>query len=468
MGKFRPLTREEAGAALDALTAAIEEGHPWPPKKGGNEQRKSALVAAADTIGMDASTFRNRVLVAIHTFKLPFAHEPPTGTVSAQHSREAREAGANERVSAPADPVEVLALRDRVRLLSADLATAQRRIHRAESLRSEVFGHVKDPIIPVSFQPPRDSASSSEIAIAFLSDLHWEEVVDFEAMDGLNSYGPVIAKARLERWAHGVVDLMTKHWSGPPPSRLIIILGGDLITGEIHAELAKTNSARSLPAVRSLVQHLRSALHTIRSAISCPIDLISLPGNHGRTTMKPESKAAAETSYDILVSDFLEATLVGSDIKFYAPVSGDALFSVFGWRVMATHGDRIGSRGGQGYIGPAATAARGIKRIIHDYVARGVMLDLVLIGHFHTPLMLEEGFVNGSLIGPSEYSRDGRFRPHPAQQLFITMHPRRKIAQVRWIGVGHPDEGSIYRAPDIGASIKPRFSVRAATSEAQS
>ena len=44
--------------------------------------------------------------------------------------------------------------------------------------------------------------------------------------------------------------------------------------------------------------------------------------------------------------------------------------------------------------------------------------------------MLEEGFVNGSLPGPPESSRDGRLRPHPAQQLFVTMHPRRRVAQV--------------------------------------
>lgn len=259
-----------------------------------------------------------------------------------------------------------------------------------------------------------------------------------------------------------VSDLATRHWSGPPPARVILILGGDLISGEIHAELAKTNEAKALPAVRDLVGHLVAAVRQILGAVTCPVDIISLAGNHGRSTLKPESKESAETSYDLLVSDFLEMALKGEDrVTFYTPASPDALFSVFGWRVLATHGDKIGSRGGQGFIGPAATAARGFKRITQDYSTRGIPLDLILIGHFHTALQLEEGFVNGSLIGWGEYSRDGRFRPAPARQLFLTVHPRRLLAQVRWIDVGHPDEGAIYHEPPEDRPLRPRFRVKA-------
>ena len=143
------------------------------------------------------------------------------------------------------------------------------------------------------------------------------------------------------------------------------------------------------------------------------------------------------------------------------PASVDALFSVYGWRVLATHGDRIGSRGGQGFIGPAATAARGMKRISMDYAARGVHLDLILMGHFHTPLQLEEGFVNGCLPGPSEYSRDGRFRPSPARQLWLTLHPRRGVTSTRWINVGVEAEGALYAAPPPDREIRPRWRVPA-------
>jgi len=365
----------------------------------------------------------------------------------------------------PADPVEIRRLRDRLAVQSRTLRDLERRAVSAEDIRSAVFQLVEPPLAPARFdiRPGRDG--QAETIVLFLSDLHWGERVDLGAMDGLNSYGLDIARARLKRWVEAVIDLATRHWSGPKPERIILILGGDLVSGEIHGELAKTNEAKAIPAVRDLVSHLAGAIAAIKDTVSCPLEVISLTGNHGRSTMKPESKEMAETSYDSLVSDFLEMTLRGrKGVTFYAPPSPDAVFSVYGWRVLATHGDRIGSRGGQGFVGPAATAARGMKRLVADYAARAQHLDLVLIGHFHTPLMLEEGFVNGSLPGPTEYSRDGRFRPHPATQLFLTMHPRRRIAQVRWIEVGAASEGALYAPPPPDRDLRPRYRVPAISS----
>lgn len=365
---------------------------------------------------------------------------------------------------APADPIEVRRLKDTVARQTARLAEAERRTAQAEDIRSAVFGLVDGPVEPVSFPAPARGDAKAETIVVFLSDLHWGETVDLAAMDGLNSYSLAIARARLGRAFQTIADLSTVHWSGPPPARLILILGGDLVSGEIHAELAKTNEAQSIPAVRDLVGHLVAGVKLLKASLACPIDIISLAGNHGRTTLKPESKGSAETSYDILASDFLEMHFRDDTrISFYTPASVDALFSVYGWRVLATHGDRIGSRGGAGFIGPAATAARGFKRIAADYAARGILLDLILIGHFHTPLQLEEGFVNGSLPGPTEYSRDGRFRPHPAQQLFLAIHPRRGVTQHRWIKVGVPEEGSLYAPPPDDRPLRPRFRVPAVT-----
>ena len=366
----------------------------------------------------------------------------------------------------PSDPVELRRLRDRIAVQSKAIRDLERRAVAAEDIRSAVFQLVDPPLQPARFdiRPGRDG--QAETIVLFLSDLHWGEHVDLGAMDGLNSYGLDIARARLKRWVEAVIDLATRHWSGPKPERIILILGGDLVSGEIHGELAKTNEAKAIPAVRDLVSHLAGAISAIREAVSCPLDVISLTGNHGRSTLKPEAKEMAETSYDSLVSDFLEMALANrKGVTFYAPPSPDAVFSVYGWRVLATHGDRIGSRGGQGFVGPAATAARGMKRLIADYAARGVHLDLIMIGHFHTPLQLEEGFVNGSLPGPTEYSRDGRFRPHSAMQLFLTMHPRRRVAQVRWIEVGDASEGALYAPPPPDRPLRPRYRIPAIVSK---
>lgn len=334
----------------------------------------------------------------------------------------------------------------------------------AEDIRSSVFGLMEDPMEPISFQPAGQNPGgpSTETIIVDLSDWHWGEVVDYATMDGLNSYDPEIAGHRAERCFQAILDLATKHWAGPPPERLIILLGGDMIAGEIHEELKKTNKLMAIPAVRDVVKYLTAGITLLHDYLpDIPIDIISIPGNHGRSTLKPESKLFVTTSYDILVSDFLELQLSKLDsdrLQFWSPASGDAFFSVYGWNFLNTHGDRIGTGGGQGFIGPAAPAARGMKKLVQDYAARGQHIDFVIINHFHTALALEEGFVNGSLVGHNEFATRFRMKPRPATQLFLSVHPRRGVSQYRFINVGEPNEGSLYERP-APTSIRPSLNV---------
>ncbi len=86
---------------------------------------------------------------------------------------------------------------------------------------------------------------------------------------------------------------------------------------------------------------------------------------------------------------------------------------------MATHGDRIGSRGGTGFIGCSATIARGQQKTRQAYAQMGCPVDNLLIGHFHTPIVLEHTIANGNMVGYSQYARDLRLEPdYPSQTLF--------------------------------------------------
>lgn len=332
---------------------------------------------------------------------------------------------------------------------------------------SAALDGVAEPLEPVSFQRVTGGKHQPETAILVLSDLQWGETIDLAVMDGLNSYNPDIARARLARVFASWADLLTRHWAGPPPERIILALAGDLISGEIHEELAKTNGLLSIPALRDAAAHICAGIRLLHDALpDAKIDIISVPGNHGRTTKKPESKLYAAHSYDTLCADIVELEFRESGklpawLTMWKPSSGDALIWVYGYRVLITHGDRIGSRGGAGFVGTAATVARGFKKLVMDYAGRGLTLDFIICGHFHTALQLEEGICNGCLPGPSEYSRDLRFRPRPAVQAFITMHPRRGVTQIRWVDAGDPSEGDLYapKAPPI--DTKPRFRIPA-------
>ena len=152
------------------------------------------------------------------------------------------------------------------------------------------------------------------------------------------------------------------------------------------------------------------------------------------------SKSYVDTNYDDLGAFMLELHFrEDQHIEFITPRSGDALFDIYGRTFLLTHGDRIGSRGGAGFVGPSATVARGFQKVSMDYDGG---LDHILVGHFHTPMVLDRGLVNGSLVGKSEYARDLRLHCSRPSQWYFTVHPTRGITQYREIYVGDPSEGS--------------------------
>ena len=107
------------------------------------------------------------------------------------------------------------------------------------------------------------------------------------------------------------------------------------------------------------------------------------------------------------------------NVSFYIPKSGEAYFELYGCNFLATHGDRIGSRGGQGFIGCSATIARGQHKTRQAYAQIGKPVDWMLIGHFHTPMQLEHTIANGTTVGYSQYARDLKIEPsYPSQTLF--------------------------------------------------
>ena len=345
------------------------------------------------------------------------------------------------------DPILVRRLKDKLSKAESRAASAERNRISSDAIREGILGLAAIPLEPRPWSPPTGSKRGpKEGLILMISDVHMGETIDKNQMGGRNSFDKKICGDRLKRLFQGVVKMGTVHWSGPPPGVIYVILGGDLISGEIHDELAKSNDLLAIPAVKELATYLISGIELLVQSFDCEIRVVSIPGNHGRTTRKPESKGFVVNSYDTLVAWLVERWFVAKGTKqitFTAPASGDALINICGWNFLFTHGDRIGSRGGMGMVGPVATIARGMQRVIQDYAAEQIVVDYVIVGHFHTSCELEQGFANGCLSGPSEYSRSGRMRSSPPSQWLLSVHPIHGVAR-RWkILVGDPSEGTI-------------------------
>ena len=80
----------------------------------------------------------------------------------------------------------------------------------------------------------------------FLSDFHWGEVVDKQAVNGINEYDREIALRRFKNVIHTTIDLCTNHMVNPKYPGIICALGGDMISGDIHDELAENNDGTNI------------------------------------------------------------------------------------------------------------------------------------------------------------------------------------------------------------------------------
>ena len=384
---------------------------------------------AADALRLPAATVESRLKTA------QMLGLKPRVKVSDQTKRTALE---NTRLKAqlarakrPPEPSgEPLAARDRRRYedriaaLGKQLKEAHREINAGEDVRKAIFGLADQPIDPPAWTvPAAPSKSKPGIPVLFASDFQWGEVIKPNELDGINAFNGEIARARYRRLIERTVDLCKHHMVNPDYPGIVYLRGGDMVSGEIHQELRETNEMQSIPAVIDLVEQEVAGIRVLVERFG-KVHVISVPGNHGRTTIKPHAKLFVATNYDYLIACVLEREFRGDKrVTFSTPMSGDARFALFGWWFLLTHGDRIGSSGGQGFIGPAATITRGMKKLVDYYTALGQHVDWTLVGHFHTRMELEYGLSNGSLTGYSEYAKQFRMKPQPPEQWLFFVHP---------------------------------------------
>lgn len=374
--------------------------------------------------------------------------------------------------SAGLDVVERHRLASEITRLKAICQGLTERLSAAEDHRSSILGLEIAPAEPTAKPRPstKPGKHSRQAVVLHLSDLHVGEVVNREEVMGVNEYNLEIAEKRIGRLFNAASILTTSAWpaSDAAPVKVCVLLGGDLISGHgLHPEHAETDAGTAYQQTKWAAEYIAAGVLRLhldlleRFGKPVPIELISVVGNHGRDTFgKPRTKLVSIQSYDTLVSDFVEAALKQyKTITHYRPRGFDAYFDVVGWPCLLTHGDRMGSGGGTGFIGPMASIIKGHRKIIDTEHRQRRPVYKVFSGHFHTSGVTSFGFANGSGIGYGEFAKSIRADPEPAQQNFIVFHER--IGFLRWhpIAMGDPSEGSIYQ-PTAGLILPSIYEAR--------
>lgn len=388
----------------DALQACLAMGH------------YGSTTNAARALGISPQTLEGRLRSAALYYRL----RPKKRETGAEKEVLPAEA---EAPAAPPDPLEVrreamasTALRARVKGLQSDLIAAQDTIAAMNALHEA-------RVEPARWlTAPHVAGELALTPMLFTSDYQCGEVVNADEIDGINQYNQHIFAERYQLMIDKTIMLAEQNTGATVFPEFVYLRGGDAISGSIHDELAETNDLAAVPACRAVFEQEREGIRRLRDKFG-RVRVISLPGNHGRTTFKPRAKSHAELNFETLLSWWLATAFEGDDrVRFWTPKSTDALFDVAGYNVLLSHGDKMGARGGTGFIGPAANIAKGHFKLYQNWTKTGARVDLVLTGHLHTSLKLELGYGNGSLCGYGEYARDLRCTPAAAAQWLFFMH----------------------------------------------
>lgn len=317
----------------------------------------------------------------------------------------------------------------------ADIKQLQREHDTAESIRRVIYGLAeRTPEPPTWLTKEAGKLGMRGCPVTIWSDWHFGETVNPIEVGGLNEFNADIAAERVTLLVDTIVDLCDNHMGKAATDYpgIVICLGGDMISGDIHEELFATNDRTPQQCINDLTDILAAGIERMadrfkRVFIPCVV------GNHGRASKKPRMKGRVYTSHEWNIYCNLERHFRRDQrVRFFIPGNTDAYFKVYNHRFLLTHGDALGVKGGDGIIGAIGPIMRGSIKVRDSEVQIGKKVDTILMGHWHQMLWLPSAIVNGALKGYDEFARIALRAPYtrPSQALFF-VHPEHGVT-AKW------------------------------------
>lgn len=272
--------------------------------------------------------------------------------------------------------------------------------------------------------------SGTAALVAFLSDVHAGEIVRPEEMGGVNAYNLRIADLRLKRFFDRIITLSRDYFAGVTYTGIVLNLGGDLVSGDIHDELEQTNELSVLDTTLWLAPRILAGIAALAEVFPS-VHVVSQPGNHGRDSKLPRFKGRSAHNADTHIARMVamywsQQNPSSSSVTFDIPESYDADFRLFGTRFTAEHGENLQKNNpGTSEIGSLGPVKRGSLRKARAKLEQGQPFDVMLVAHFHQLVYApSQGFVmNGSLKGYDEYAKGLNLKPEPPQQALFVVTP---------------------------------------------
>lgn len=270
----------------------------------------------------------------------------------------------------------------------------------------------------------RSGRKNSATMMVLISDVHAEESVTLAETNGLNQYSLDICDKRLAELQERFFMLLEHERSLADINRVVVWLGGDLVSGHIHEELAERNALAPMPACRWVGARMRRFIDAVADNVD-QVVVATSSGNHGRSTPKLRCQTEQEHSFEQNLYLTMAAAETRKNVHWQVAEGELNYVDLDGFVVRFLHGFSIKYSGG--VYGLALPAMKAISA--WDASRRA---HLTCFGHYHSFGWLRGGryVSNGSVIGHSAYTvRIKASYEAPCQAAVVIDHSRNEVTK---------------------------------------
>jgi Calcineurin-like phosphoesterase len=268
-------------------------------------------------------------------------------------------------------------------------------------------------------------AEHQGIMLVNWSDWHVAEIVESKAVQGRNKYNPEVARARASYCAQSTRRLwLHNRASSYKMDTMVLMLGGDFITGYLHEELAQTNAMPPVEEGLFARELLASCLeHLLEEKTIKRLHVVCMRGNHARNTRKIQFKNDFGTSHETWIYSWL-AEQFSDDVRVTFDVPPTDIHVVKLTKDLSVrffHGHQVKYQDGVGGL------TIPLNKWLHkqDKIQKA---DINMLGHFHMfSQPTSNSFLNGANKGWDEFALSHGFPYQPPLQTSVLVDVRRKL-----------------------------------------
>jgi hypothetical protein len=285
---------------------------------------------------------------------------------------------------------------------------------------------------PQTYVHKSERSTSPVIAVAQITDGHMGAVQPANEIEGFNEFNPEICHRRQIDFIERYNKWIDRERLSYTINECVILVTGDLISGDIHDELKITNAFPVTVQVVKASQVLSEQLSMLAQNFDKVTVHFVVADNHSRLTHKPQSKQEGLNSLNYLVGilseSYLKEYINQKRVEFNIYPVHEKVVKVGNRNYLISHGHGVRGWMGKPWYGFERKVQREATARMDLAMNEKIKLHEIgfhkyIFGHYHTPFQDLYYWCSGSVQGTDAYDhKNGRYAP-PSQPGWL-VHPR--------------------------------------------